>query len=460
MSAHGEDDVVPDDRLRRPPVAFHRTDVPATGEPVPALRHQLTTWATTTGMTDDQIQDLVLAADEAMSNVVSHAYDQDAPGTFDVHATHHPEQKTVRVTVRDHGQWRSAVPGPGPQHGRGLNLIRALADEAVIERSPTGTTVRMTWLLASRYRTTAGPRRSRQVDYHPPQFVWGKEDRVVDESGSTRRLSSLLRDNSEDLIGRWVRLAAPALRGRLTETELSREIRELFAAIRPMLTDGTATEAETAQVKALLNELSGSRARQGFTPSETATSVFALKQAVFELVEHDPDATLFLDMMALSRTLDMLGLWTFEAWAHSREDIIREQSEQLLELTTPVVKLWDGVLAVPLVGTLDSARTQVVMEKLLDSLVETGSEHAIIDITGVLAVDTQVAQHLVKTVAAARLMGAECTISGIRPQIAQTIVALGIDLGGITTKASLADALLHAFRSGGVDVVYRNRKSS
>ena len=278
---------------------------------------------------------------------------------------------------------------------------------------------------------------------------------MVDVSGSNR-LAELLRDNGDELIDRWVRLAAPGLRGRITESELRREIRELFAAIRPMLAAGEATEAHTAEVKALLTELSVSRARQGFTPAETATSVFALKQAVFEAVEHDTDPAVFLETMALSRTLDMLGLWTFEAYAQTREDIIREQSEQLLELTTPVIKLWEGVLAVPLVGTLDSARTQVVMEKLLESLVDTGSEHAIIDITGVLAVDTQVAQHLLKTVAAARLMGAECTISGIRPQIAQTIVALGIDLGGITTKASLADALRHAFRRGGLAVVRRN----
>jgi rsbT co-antagonist protein RsbR len=291
--------------------------------------------------------------------------------------------------------------------------------------------------------------------YDPPQLARREEDAVVDEPGDTSRLATLLRDNSDDLIDRWVRLAAPALRGRITEAELAREVRGLYAAITPILAD-TSIDADTSEIKALLSELSASRARQGFTPTETATSVFALKQAVFELTEQNTDPALFQDLLALSRVLDMLGLWTFETYSRAREDIIREQSEQLLELTTPVIKLWDGVLAVPLVGTLDSARTQVVMEKLLESLVETGSEHAIIDITGVLAVDTQVAQHLLKTVAAARLMGADCTISGIRPQIAQTIVALGIDLGDIATKASLADALLHAFRRSGVDVVRRS----
>lgn len=176
-----------------------------------------------------------------------------------------------------------------------------------------------------------------------------------------------------------------------------------------------------------------------------------------ELTENAADPQVFREVLAFSSLLDTLGLWTFETYAAAREEIIREQSEQLLELTTPVVKLWEGVLAVPLVGTLDSARTQVVMEKLLEALVETGSEHAIVDITGVLAVDTQVAQHLLKTVVAARLMGAECIISGIRPQIAQTIVALGIEFGDITTKATLADALRHALRRDGV-VVTRTRE--
>lgn len=153
--------------------------------------------------------------------------------------------------------------------------------------------------------------------------------------------------------------------------------------------------------------------------------------------------------------MDELSLFTIETYTRAREEIISSQADQLMELSTPVVKLWDGVIAVPLVGTLDSARTQVVMEKLLQALVDTGSEQAIIDITGVPAVDTQVAQHLLKTIVAARLMGAECTVSGIRPQIAQTIVALGIEFGDIVTKASLADALKLALRKSGVDLVAR-----
>ena len=148
--------------------------------------------------------------------------------------------------------------------------------------------------------------------------------------------------------------------------------------------------------------------------------------------------------------LDRLGLFTTEVYQRSREEVIARQQQELLELSTPVVKLWEGVVAVPLIGTLDSARTQVVMENLLTRIVETGAQVAIIDITGVPTVDTLVAQHLIKTVAAARLMGAECIISGIRPQIAQTIVHLGVELENVTTKATLADAIAVALRGHGV----------
>jgi rsbT co-antagonist protein RsbR len=184
--------------------------------------------------------------------------------------------------------------------------------------------------------------------------------------------------------------------------------------------------------------------------------VFALKEPVRgRLPDEQRD-----EFVEFSTLIDQLGLFTFETFASARESVIMSQTEQLLELSTPVVKLWDGVLAVPLVGTLDSARTQVVMETLLQTLVDTGSAHAIIDITGVAAVDTQVAQHLLKTVVAARLMGAECIISGIRPQIAQTVVALGIEFGDIPTKATLADALRHVLRQAGFDIVRRSGERS
>ncbi|GGM74902.1 polyvinylalcohol dehydrogenase [Lentzea pudingi] len=275
------------------------------------------------------------------------------------------------------------------------------------------------------------------------------------DAGRAQNLTDLMRDSAEPLIDEWVGVVAALLRGRSTKTELEADFREFFAALLPVVgSDGKDIGGpEFTDLRAFLEEYSRSRVRAGFTPTETASSVFSLKRVVFDLTESSDDPQMFRQLMAFSGLLDALGLLTFESFARVREEIIREQSEQLLELTTPVVKVWEGVLAVPLVGTLDSARTQVVMEKLLEALVETGSEHAIIDITGVFAVDTQVAQHLLKTVVAARLMGAECIVSGIRPQIAQTIVALGIEFGDIVTKASLADALRHALRREGVDVV-------
>jgi rsbT co-antagonist protein RsbR len=206
-------------------------------------------------------------------------------------------------------------------------------------------------------------------------------------------------------------------------------------------------EQAAGELRATLAELSRSRARNGFTPGETALAVFALKDAVYELVADTPD--LVPDYLAFSRTVDDLGLLTFETFAAARERIIADQAAAMLELSTPVIRLWDGIIAVPLVGTLDSARTQLVMERLLESLVTTGAEHAVLDITGVSTVDTEVAQHLLKTVSAVRLLGAECIISGIRPQVAQTIVALGIEFGDIATKATLADALVHALNRSG-----------
>ncbi|MFF5875933.1 STAS domain-containing protein [Streptomyces californicus] len=266
----------------------------------------------------------------------------------------------------------------------------------------------------------------------------------------------LLSIDQERVTAEWIDGVSRSLQGRISKAEVDRELRELYGA----LVDGLRTGDEDArgdgfsEVRALLTELSRNRARQGFTPSETAISVLALKQAL-EPALSDGTAEVTTAYLRLARVLDDLALLTIEAYTRTREEIISSQASQLMELSTPVVKLWDGVIAVPLVGTLDSARTQVVMEKLLQALVDTGSEQAIIDITGVPAVDTQVAQHLLKTVVAARLMGAECTVSGIRPQIAQTIVALGIEFGDIVTKGSLADALQHALRRSGVDLVSR-----
>jgi rsbT co-antagonist protein RsbR len=270
------------------------------------------------------------------------------------------------------------------------------------------------------------------------------------EVGATRgRMAVYLRDHQDKVIGRWSELVVAGVRGRTSYDEVRRELSDVYSLVIRVLAD--ADEHAAGELRATLDELSRNRARDGFTPSETALAVFSLKEAVYELVADSAD--LVPEYLALSRLIDDLGLRTFEAYSAAREQIIADQSTAMMELSTPVVRLWDGVIAVPLVGTLDSARTQLVMEKLLEELVTAGASHAVIDITGVPTVDTEVAQHLLKTVAAARLLGAECTISGIRPQVAQTIVSLGIEFGDIATKASLADALALALRQAGLKVV-------
>jgi rsbT co-antagonist protein RsbR len=215
-------------------------------------------------------------------------------------------------------------------------------------------------------------------------------------------------------------------------------------------------------VRDLLAGISKSRARLGFAPSETAMFVLSLKLPLFSRLrqEYGNDAgSLAAEVWETTVLLDKLALWTTDVFLKNREEVIAQQQEALLELSTPVVKLWDGILALPLIGTLDSARTQIVMENLLQQIVATGAEIAIIDITGVPTVDTLVAQHLLKTVAAARLMGADCIISGIRPQIAQTIVHLGVVLGDVVTRATMADALSLALQRSGMTVVRAQAKT-
>lgn len=275
------------------------------------------------------------------------------------------------------------------------------------------------------------------------------------------RLAALLEQHGEQVVKRWTEIVGGSLRGRLSQAELLRQIQELHESLLAAVqaasgTDLDLSESAFVELRAVLAELSRNRARQGFTATETAISVFAVKDVLLDLLDSQgADRQVLADYVGFSRLIDQLGLFTFESYTKAREELIADQAEQLLELSTPVVKLWEGVVAVPLVGTLDSARAQVVMERLLQTLVDTGSPYAIIDITGVPAVDTQVAQHILKTVVAARLMGADCIISGIRPQIAQTIVALGIEFGDIATKASLADALRHVLRMTGVETARR-----
>jgi rsbT co-antagonist protein RsbR len=270
---------------------------------------------------------------------------------------------------------------------------------------------------------------------------------VALSSDEVSRFSDLLKGHEEQLVDAWTTGVGDSVRGRLSQAELRKQCVELLRGFQSALAGGASDlDSDAAdELRVLLSELSSIRARQGFSATEIAVSVYGLKEAVLTTLDGggSTDLRTLRDFVAFSSFVDRAGLFTFDSYVRAREELIADQAEQLLELSTPVVKLWEGVVAVPLVGTLDSARAQVVMERLLQTLVDTGSPYAIIDITGVPAVDTQVAQHILKTVVAARLMGADCIISGIRPQIAQTIVALGIEFGDIATKASLADALRH-----------------
>lgn len=267
-----------------------------------------------------------------------------------------------------------------------------------------------------------------------------------------QRLAEVLTAQREAILERWGSTVRETLRDRLTGAELGRQLDELYGGLFAALDGGATTihAASAGELLALLAELSRSRAQRGFSATETAISVFAVKDALRGVIGEDAQA--LSDHAAFSGFVDDLGLYTVETYVAARDSLITEQAEQLLELSTPVIKLWDGIVRVPLVGTLDSARSQVVMERLLQDRVDTGAPSAILDITGVPAVDTQVAQHIIKTIVASQLTGAQCIVSGIRPQIAQTIVSLGIEFGEIVTKANVADALQHALRAQGVEV--------
>ncbi len=266
--------------------------------------------------------------------------------------------------------------------------------------------------------------------------------------------------NQSALSKDWRRELAIATRREdlMTENELTDQmdrfldlLREAAAASKDM----DISRPAFAEVKEFLSGISRSRAQQGFTPTETALFVMSLKKPLFEAARsaNGSDAgKLAEETWKINEVIDSLALFTTEIHQKTREEVINRQQQEMLELSTPVVKLWEGVLALPLIGILDSQRTAIVMESLLQKIVETGSEVAIIDITGVPTVDTLVAQHLLKTVTAARLMGADCIISGIRPQIAQTIVHLGVELGDVVTKSSLADAFALALKRRGLGI--------
>ena len=268
----------------------------------------------------------------------------------------------------------------------------------------------------------------------------------------TKYESELLEVWLSGLLGRMIR------RDKNAEAELRQQAKRFLPLLVQAIERGATTDIEAApwdDTRHMLTEISQARVRQGFSSIETASFIFSLKDPLFTYLRaelaNDP-LLLIEETAATSSLFDRLGLFTIEVYQKAREQIILRQQQELLELSTPVVQLWEGVLALPLIGTLDSARTQVVMESLLQKIVDTGASIAIIDITGVPTVDTLVAQHLLKTIAAARLMGADCIISGIRPQIAQTIVHLGVNLEDVVTKATLADAFVVALKRTGSSI--------
>ncbi|PYM25692.1 MAG: anti-anti-sigma factor [Candidatus Rokuibacteriota bacterium] len=273
------------------------------------------------------------------------------------------------------------------------------------------------------------------------------------------RLPDILKRHDAAILKEWVNEQLSVSRPEaMKESALREHAQRFFGLFRDAVQSGELGDVSGpawAAVREMLGELSQSCTTLGYTPTETATFVLSLKQPLFTRLRQEVgrDAEALADeTWAVTGLLDQLGLYTTEVFLKGREDLIRRQQQDMMELSTPVVQLWDNVLALPLIGTLDSARTQIVMENLLHKIVETGAAIAIIDITGVPTVDTLVAQHLLKTVAAARLMGADCIISGIRPQIAQTIVHLGVELANVVTKATLADAFQIALQKTGASI--------
>jgi rsbT co-antagonist protein RsbR len=276
------------------------------------------------------------------------------------------------------------------------------------------------------------------------------------------KLVALLERHREKILAQWLReLSAKtgaSTKARLAGDVLARQANDFFGEFMGALATGQTQDIDGEPwkgVRGFLEQLSVERVRAGFSSADTAVFIFSLKRGLFEAVSTEKGRTaaqVAADLWTITELLDKLGLHTVKTFQHTREEVISRQQTEMLELSTPVVKLWDGILALPVIGTLDSARTQIVMESLLQKIVETESQIAIIDITGVPTVDTLVAQHLLKTVTALRLMGADCIVSGVRPQIAQTIVHLGVDLQGVTTKANLADALALAMKRTGVQL--------
>jgi rsbT co-antagonist protein RsbR len=280
-------------------------------------------------------------------------------------------------------------------------------------------------------------------------------------------ISAVLQKKKQNILEMWInnQLANDALRDDLISNDDARMQSEelLDAFLNNLRTEsrGGSVESENDPALEIIETIAITRARKGYSPRETGVFLFSFKEALLktlsEEIKNDP-ATLYTESLKISNKIDILTVASFETFIKGREEVILRQTDEIAEISTPVIRVWEGILALPIIGTLDSARTQVVMESLLSQVVETGSEITILDISGVPAVDSLVAQHLIKTVSATRLMGAECIISGIRPEIAQTIVHLGIDLSGIITKATLASALKYAFGVLKIDVRKINRE--
>lgn len=283
---------------------------------------------------------------------------------------------------------------------------------------------------------------------------------------SISSLPGVLRNYEKPLLDAWMveQMRSGTVRNLIAETDLQVQSREFLQLLQQAATETRDAEQDDIsggafrELRRFLEAITTTRTQLGFSPSETARFVFSFKKPLFTEIRArvSEPATQIDTITSASELLDNLGLFVTEAHQRAREGVIVRQQQEMLELSTPVVKLWDGVLALPIIGTLDSSRTQTIMESLLQRIVETGNEIAIIDITGVPTVDTQTAQHLLKTVTAARLMGAECIISGIRPQIAQTIVHLGVELGDVITKATLADAFKVALQRSDYVLVKRS----
>lgn len=287
---------------------------------------------------------------------------------------------------------------------------------------------------------------------------------TLNERGSN--LGSIIAQHRETILSGWLRdmLGSTRRSDLMKDAELQSQCSQFLNLLAQATAEGTNAQSSGFEpLRSMLGEISRTRAIQGFSARETATFVLSIKQPMFTAIRQslgNNSTAMAEEMWTTTELIDSLALYTTEEHLKTREDTIRRQQEEMLELSTPVVKLWEGILALPLIGTLDSARTQVVMESLLEAIVQTNSRVAIIDITGVPTVDTVVAQHLLKTVTAARLMGADCIISGVRPQIAQTIVHLGINLLDVTTKSTLSDAFAVALQRSGFTFMRPQKKES